>query len=84
MEIDREMDVSEIIKLHKLKVQEKWEYYKKFQDMDNIIKDLEYEIYNKCKHEWELDYSASGPYDGPDRICKKCNLYKNNYIYTKR
>ena len=84
MDPEEDIDGAKIIQLHKQKVQEKWEYYKKFQSMDNIIKNLEYEIYKKCKHEWELDYSGSGPYDGPDRVCKICRLYRNDYLYTKR
>ena len=84
MDSEEDIDVAKIIQLHKQKVQEKWDYYKKFQSRDNIIKNLEYEIYKNCKHEWELDYSGCSPHDGPDRVCKICRLYRNDYLYTKR
>ena len=60
----------------------KWHYYKLYENADKVIKKYENIIYQKCKHEWQCDYTASGMYDGPDKICKKCNLYQNNYMYN--
>ena len=37
------------------------------------IEDIIYEI---CDHDWEYDYSGCGPHDGPDKVCKECNLYR--------
>ena len=63
----------------KLLEKSKWEYYRKFNEMDKLIKETEKLIFKKCDHQWEFDYSA---YDRPDRICKICNLIKNPYIYS--
>lgn len=42
------------------------------QDIENI-EDI---IYNICDHNWEYDYSGCGPHDGPDKVCRECNLYR--------
>jgi hypothetical protein len=71
----------ELIELRNKTEKIKWDHYNKFNKLTYQIKYLESVIFKKCDHEWELDYSASGPYDGPDKICKKCRLYNNNYMY---
>jgi MoaA/NifB/PqqE/SkfB family radical SAM enzyme len=71
----------ELIKLRNDTEKTKWEYYNKFNKLTNQTKYLESIIYKKCDHEWEYDYTASGPYDGPDKICKYCKLYNNRYMY---
>jgi hypothetical protein len=42
------------------------------QDIENI-EDIIYEL---CDHNWEYDYAGCGPHDGPDKVCKDCNLYR--------
>jgi len=59
----------------------KWQFYKNFQECDNDIKEIEKNLYVICKHDWENDYSSCGPSDRPDKVCKICNLIRNDYIY---
>ena len=70
----------ELIQLRNLTEKTKWEHYNQFNKLTDQVKYLESIIYKKCGHEWEYDYSSSGPYDGPDKICKKCKLYRNDYM----
>lgn len=87
--MDKKLDVKgltndELIKLKNHTEKMKWEYYNKFNNLTEQIKYLESIIYKKCDHNWEYDYTASGPYDGPDKICSKCKLYRNDYMYQYR
>lgn len=84
MEDQKEINVKELIELKNSTENEKWTYYKKFQQMDEKIKELEYLIYKKCNHEWERDYTYCGHYDKAEHICKFCNLNRNEYRYTKK
>ena len=61
--------------------QEKWEHLQKYDELRKVIHDIEKIIYKKCNHKWELDYSAVGIYDGPDKVCKTCKLYCDPYTY---
>ena len=72
---------NQLIELKKNTEKTKWEHYNKFKELDEYIKHLDSIIFKQCGHEWVMDYSATSPYDGPDRICKKCNLYNNKYMY---
>lgn len=74
--------LDDLIKLRDSTTNARWEHYRKFQELEKTIQKIEHRIYTKCEHNWELDYSASGPYDGPDRICTKCNLYRDARLYT--
>ena len=71
-------NLNELLSEKKKIESKKWEYYQKFKNSDKIIKDLDKKIYKICVHDWEYDYSS---YDGPDKICKICNLYRNEYLY---
>lgn len=44
------------------------------------IKQMEKQIFNNCNHEWKYDNSCS-PYDRIKYKCKKCNLWRNRYMY---
>ena len=77
----KKLSNEELIKLRDLTEKTKWEYYKKFNKLTDQVNYLESIIYKNCDHNWEYDYSASGPYDGPDKICNKCKLYRNHYMY---
>ena len=81
MEQTNDIDLEKLLELKNSKVNEKWNYFKMFKKMDEIIKELDFQIYKKCNHEWERDYSG-GPYDRAEQICKFCNLYRNHYIYN--
>jgi hypothetical protein len=37
---------------------------------------LERLIYKECNHEWQRDFSDTGPYSRVEYICKHCKLYK--------
>ena len=66
----------ELIELRNKTVETKYEHYRIFNELNENIKIIERILYNKCNHEWELDFSGCGPHDRPDRICKICNLYR--------
>jgi len=78
---DDEIDLNklsndELIALRKKTIHNRCEHYRLYNELYHEIQHIEKVLYNKCDHEWELDYSGAGPHDGPDRICKKCNLYQ--------
>jgi len=77
----KDLSNDELIKLRDHTEKMKWEHYNKFNNLTEQTKYLESIIYKKCDHKWFYDYSASGPYDGPDKICEKCKLYRNAYMY---
>ena len=66
----------ELIEFRDKTIKTKYEHYRIFNELNKTVKIIETVLYNKCKHEWELDFSGCGPHDGPDKICKICNLYK--------
>lgn len=37
---------------------------------------LERLIYKECNHEWQRDFSDTGPYSRAEYICKYCKLYR--------
>ena len=51
-------------------------YLKMVEKSRQDIEHIEDIIYEMCDHNWEYDYSGSGPHDGPDKVCKECNLYR--------
>jgi hypothetical protein len=72
---------------HKL-VNENLKLLEKIYDYDNSIKSIKKKIkenekiiYKNCSHEWEYDESC-GPYDRIKYRCKKCSLWRNDYMYT--
>jgi len=78
--MDKEINsvsLTDLIHLRDKTSKERWEHLRKFEELQKKISKIEKEIYQKCDHKWYLDYGASGPYDGPDRICSVCNLYKS-------
>jgi hypothetical protein len=77
----KDLSNEELIKLRNNTEKMKWDHYNKFNNLTEQIKYLESIIYKKCDHNWDYDYSVSGPYDGPDKICSKCKLYRNHYMY---
>ena len=66
----------DLIELRDKTVKTRYEHYKLYNELYHNIQIIEKVLYSKCKHEWELDFSGCGPHDGPDKICKLCNLYK--------
>ena len=48
---------------------------------DKLIKQLEKIIYKNCNHIVIRDFSSSGPGERAIKICKKCNLIMNEYLY---
>jgi len=77
----KKLSNEELINLRNLTKKKKWEYYKNFNKLTDQVKYLESIIYKNCDHIWDYDDSTSGPYDGPDKICNKCKLYRHNYMY---
>lgn len=49
--------------------------------LDIQSKELEKNLYEKCNHEWQVDRTNIGEHT--EFICKKCNLYKDNYYYLR-
>lgn len=37
---------------------------------------LERLIYKECNHEWQREFSDTGPYSTAEYICKHCKLYR--------
>jgi len=66
----------ELIVLKDKTVKTRYNHYRLYNELYNDIQRIENVLYRKCDHEWELDYSGVGPYNGPDRICKICGLYQ--------
>ena len=69
-------------------VNENYKLWKKIYNYDNSIrlmkkqiKKNEKVIYRNCNHDWEYDESC-GPYDRIKYKCKKCGLWKNDYMYS--
>ena len=79
--MDQKQNLDNLIKLRDSTKETRWKHYRKFQELEKTIQSIEYKIYNTCDHKWELDYSASGPYDGPDKICEICSLYMDSRLY---
>ena len=75
------LSLEELLFKRESKTREKWEYYRLFQDTQKNIRAIEQKIYKLCQHEWENDYSSAGPSDRPDKICRKCQLIRNPYVY---
>jgi hypothetical protein len=48
---------------------------------DKIMKKIKKILYNNCDHDTYRDFSSCGPSDRPEKICKKCNLVINDYLY---
>jgi hypothetical protein len=87
--MDKQIDLDglsndQLIDLRNNTEKDKWKYYREFEKLGKHVQYLESIIFKKCVHVWEYDYTASGPYDGPDKICKKCKLYNNKYMYQVR
>ena len=57
----------------------KYEYFNKIKNCNNNIRELDKKIYQTCDHEFVRDYDNL--YDRPSKICNKCNLRANPYIY---
>ena len=78
---DDELDLNnlskeDLIELRDKTVKTRYEHYKLYNELYHSIQIIEKVLYSKCNHEWELDYSGVGPYDGPERYCKICKLYQ--------
>ena len=64
------------------KIREKiFSYEKLINDYKKQIKLNEKIIYKNCEHEWEYD-SSCGPYDRIKYKCIKCDLWRNDYMYS--
>lgn len=82
MDCKESININDLINIKNSKIKEKWELYRKYQDMDEVIKKLESEIYKKCNHKWKRDDYSYGPYDKAEYICEHCSLYRNDYMYN--
>ena len=58
-----------------------YDYNKSIKLMKKKLRDNEKIIYKNCKHEWDYDESC-GIYDRIKYKCKKCGLWRNNYMYN--
>ena len=61
--------------------QEIFSYEKLINEYKKQIKLNEKIIYKNCDHEWEYD-SSCGPYDRIKYRCIKCDLWRNDYMYS--
>ena len=61
--------------------QEIFSYEKLINEYKKQIKLNEKIIYKNCEHEWEYD-SSCGPYDRIKYRCIKCDLWRNDYMYS--
>jgi len=58
-----------------------YEYDNSIRTMKKQIRENEKIIYKNCSHDWEYDESC-GPYDRIKYKCKKCGLWRNDYMYA--
>lgn len=82
MEYQNESEnVSFIIKQKENLLLENITYEVKILKNKKIVEDLEKKIYKLCSHEWERDWTSS--FDDLCKYnCKKCKLWRNNYMYN--
>lgn len=57
-----------------------YQYENLIKEMKQQIRKNEKVIYKMCSHDWIYDETC-GPYDRIKYKCKKCNLWRNSYIY---
>lgn len=76
--MNTEINVSQlIIKNNNLKKLNK-DYNNLINKNKSVIKENEKLIWKLCKHDWVTDY---GSYDSIKQYCKKCNLWRDRYMY---
>jgi|SaaInlV_130m_DNA_3_1039695.scaffolds.fasta_scaffold137862_1 hypothetical protein len=68
------LSADELILLKAQTNQIKHEHYSIYNQLDESIRIIDSILYNKCEHNWETSYCTM--YEGPDRICTKCNLHQ--------
>jgi Na+-transporting NADH:ubiquinone oxidoreductase subunit NqrC len=75
-EINRSLELEKYKQKRIQKYQDVTNYLKMVEKSRQDIEHIEDIIYEMCDHNWEYDYSGCGPHDGPDKVCKECNLYR--------
>jgi hypothetical protein len=55
---------------------------KKVLQLQQQIKELEEDIYSKCKHEWKIDYTNVGEHT--EYICTKCGGFRGGSAPQRR
>jgi len=76
-----EKSCTEIIALVNELKQKQWMHYNKYKELEITIRDIKYILYNKCRHQWNFDYSYANMYDGSEEICEICGLFKDIRCY---
>ena len=74
--INRSLELEKYKQKRIQKYTEMSNYLKMVEKSRHDIEHIEDIIYEICDHNWEYDYSGCGPHDGPDKVCKDCNLYR--------
>ena len=58
-----------------------YDYEKNIDKLKDSIKASEKKLWKLCSHEWEYDSSCNFD-DRTKYFCKKCKLWRNEYMYT--
>ena len=74
-------NVVELLKKKKKLVNDNFSYQDHIQKNRIEIKMLEKKIYKCCSHEWIRDWDVAFD-DRCKYKCKKCNLWRNDYMYN--
>jgi hypothetical protein len=73
-------EVEQLIQSRKNNKETIWKLTRKIEKLTDINRQLDKEIWSKCDHVWERDWSVSFD-DRCKDFCKVCQLWKNQNLY---
>ena len=80
----KNINANDLIDLKNNKKRMMYDFERRIKKIKQDIDEIDKEIYKKCEHNWERDYSYAGPYTKPEIVCTKCNLFKSYHYYFSR